>query len=419
MFRSGAVYWVWLTQALGYNSPKFKKINEMYKSIESFYNDGSSQWLISGIFSSPELTALENTPLSDAEKILQKCDALGYRLLTIDDPAYPHKLMEIYSPPAVLYISGNLPDFNTLAISIVGTRRASAYGIKSAYEIAYNLAKEGVIIVSGGALGVDSSAHSGAIHARGTTVSVLGCGINSSYLMQNANLRKTIAATGALISEYPPDSPVKSYNFPARNRIIAALCNGVLVIEAGNKSGSLITANLALEQGRDVFAVMANITSEESKGSNRLIKEGAIPVTEYDDILDYYFFNYKKGERSPKKMDADLISKIPSKGKSTFGFSSYQQKQGLLQKPNSGSKKQEQTHLKPFSQKPVFAVHKQNLELTPNADTVYKTLSGEPMHIDDIVSNTGLAVLMVLQALTELELLGVIESVKGRKYKLV
>ena len=179
-----------------------------------------------------------------------------------------------------------MPDIdNTFSIGIVGTRRATKYGIENSYRFAYALSKYGTIIVSGGALGVDGASHRGALATDGITICVRGCGLNCSYLRENSDIRSTIPKRGAVITEYPPDETPRNYYFPARNRIIAALSDGLLVMEAGKKSGSLITANLAAEQGKTIFALLGN-NSPQNEGSNALIKEGlAIPVTDFMDIL--------------------------------------------------------------------------------------------------------------------------------------
>ena len=167
-----------------------------------------------------------------------------------------------------------MPDIdNTFSIGIVGTRRATKYGIENSYRFAYALSKYGTIIVSGGALGVDGASHRGALATDGITICVRGCGLNCSYLRENSDIRSTIPKRGAVISEYPPDETPRNYYFPARNRIIAALSDGLLVMEAGKKSGSLITANLAAEQGKTIFALLGN-NSPQNEGSNALIKEG-------------------------------------------------------------------------------------------------------------------------------------------------
>ncbi|MBQ3330341.1 MAG: DNA-processing protein DprA [Ruminococcus sp.] len=363
-------YFIRLSLALGNSTPKCKALLSIYPNIADFFNGGEREWRLSGVLNAKDIAALENTPPEKAYEVIARCNELGISIISLDDPGYPEKLRDIYDPPAVLYMKGHMPDFERhLSIAVVGTRNATAYGKKTSYILAGSLAKVGVTVISGGALGVDSISHTAALEAGGVTVCVLGCGINYPYLMSNARLRKAIAEHGALMSEYPPDHPPGKYTFPERNRIISGLSDGVLVVEAGEKSGSLITARTALEQNRDVFAVMGNITSPYSQGTNALIKDGAVPVTDYTDIISYYPQFSLEGEPD------ELVQEIP--------------------------------------------VHKTDVVLDDDVMKVYHAVTAEPVHIDTITAAAGLPVSDVLCALTELELEGLIEADKGRMYRIV
>ena len=205
------------------------------------------------------------------------------------DKFYPKKLNEIYSRPAKIYLMGNEEILNKPSIAIIGCREASDYGKKMAFEFAYKLASKGIVIVSGLARGIDSCAHLGAVKAKGQTIAVLGSGLNNIYPKENLKLsQEIIRQNGAIISEYEPNAKPLKMHFPARNRIISGLSNGVLVVEAKEKSGTMITVDFALEQGRDVFALPGNITSMNSYGTNELIKQGAKLVTNVDEILDEF-----------------------------------------------------------------------------------------------------------------------------------
>jgi len=364
-----AKYYIWLTLALGFSSPKPKAIRSLYRSIEEFYSGGEREWRLCGVLREKDIEALHATPLSKALEVIARCNALGITILSFDDPDYPAALQELADPPAVLYVKGRLPDFeHRLSIAMVGTRNATAYGKQTSHVIAGSLAKVGVIIVSGGAVGIDYLSHTGALEAGGTNVCVLGCGINFPYLMQNRQMRADIAKRGAVISEYPPDYPPGKYTFPERNRIIAGLSRGVVVVEAGIKSGSLITARLAAEQNRDVFAVMGNITSPYSQGTNALIKDGAIPVTDFTDITGYY-----PEFRIEAEAD-DLVDEIPR--------------------------------------------HRSDIDVSDHTRKVYHCITAEPVHIDILSKKSDLPVNIVLQAVTELELEGLIKADKGRMYQL-
>lgn len=405
MISGNAKYWIWLTIALGYNNPRYKKLYDLYGSAEVLYRKGEPEWILSGILSGDDIAKLHKTQLEQAEKVVESCVSLGYRIVTIEDDTYPADLQNIYSPPAVLYIEGQLPNFSdTLSVAVVGTRQASSYGVKTAYEIAYNLSKHGVVVISGGALGVDCASHNGVLQADGVTVCVLGCGIHYNYLAENKQMRKNIAHKGAVVSEYPPDTKPMPYYFPARNRIISGLSKGVLVIEAGLKSGSLITANLALEQGKDVFAVMANINSIQSKGSNRLIKDGAVPVASYTDIIEYYFPEYEAADGEGYVSTEEEIDLIPVKKVKTN-----QTKKSAQHIPTSKNYKSENS----------TPVHKTVPELSELAGSVYYKLNNTPVHIDELSVCCGMPVFQVLQALTELEIMGLIECLKGRYYKII
>lgn len=214
-------------------------------------------------------------------------------IISIQDEEYPQMLKNIYDPPTSLYIIGNKKILNNDSIAIIGCRECSQYGKNVAQELAYNIAKQEINIVSGLAKGIDSEAHYGSILAGGKTIAVLGNGLDTIYPSENIKLAKKILQTGgAIISEYPLGEKPQKQNFPERNRIVSGMSAGIIVVEAKEKSGTLITVDHALEQGRDVFVVPGNINSENSKGTNDLIKQGAKPITSYQDILQ----EYQKGE---------------------------------------------------------------------------------------------------------------------------
>lgn len=374
-------YWIWLTLAIGFNNPKQKRIYNTYESIAEFYNGGIDEWRLLGIFSDKEIHRLSKTTITEALSVIDKCNKLGYSIVCIDEKEYPEKLRNIYAPPCALYVWGKLPDFdNRLSIAMVGTRNATQYGVMASHVLSSSLSKLGAIIVSGGALGIDSASHTGALQAQGTTVCVLGCGIDHEYLMTNASMRKNISQTGAVISEYPPATKSLPHHFPVRNRIISGLSDGVIVVEADEKSGSLITVNHALEQGREVFAVMGNINSRYSTGTNKMIKDGATPVTSYIDVIEA-FPNYE--------ISTDDVVDITKNIRNSSEMNS----------------------------EPVK--HKTGLDLSDTVLKIYHCITNEPVHIDQIVMKTGLPVSKVLQSLTELELLSLISCRQGRLYKLV
>ncbi len=211
------------------------------------------------------------------------------KIIKKEEKLYPKSLLKIYNPPEKLYILGDEKILNDFSIAIVGSRNPSRYGIETAKALAYNLAKYNVNVVSGMAKGIDTSAHIGTIMGKGKTIAVLGSGFNHIYPKENIELLKKIIATGgAVITEYKEDTIPNKENFPKRNRIISALSKGVVVVEAAKRSGSLITAEIALEEGKEVFAVPGNINSKTSKGTNGLIKDGAKLIENVRDILEEY-----------------------------------------------------------------------------------------------------------------------------------
>lgn len=418
MISENAVYWIWLANALGYDNLKVKKLCEMYDDISQFYNGGEREWRFCGIFTHSELLKLKSVKLSSSQEILSKCKKLGYSVLAIDDESYPECLFNIDDPPAVIYIDGKLPDVdNRITLAIVGTRRAERYGVDNSFKFAYALSKYSVVIVSGGALGVDCASHRGALAAKGETVCVLGCGINYNYLSENEGMRKAVALSGAVISEYPPDEPPLRYHFPSRNRIISALSDGVLIIEAGAKSGSLITANLALDQGKEVFALLGN-NSPQNEGSNNKIKDGtALPVTDFMDIL--YEFSKNKGLFvNDEKVDLDSISledinAVPVKGRKPANVRASEEFAVITDKNSANDNKIKKADEEALKEEKT---HQKDINLPATAQKVYDFINNEPVHIDEISSNLNIPVFKVLSAVTQLEMRGLIVALQGRRY---
>ena len=226
-------------------------------------------------------------PLSDAARELAKAQAIGCRLLTWDEPEYPTRLREIYDPPTLLYVRGNVELLNRHVLAIVGARRPTPYGNQMAERLGKDLAERGLIVASGLARGIDASAHKGALNsASGSTIGVLGCGVDVIYPKENKRIFERIEQRGAIISEFPLGTFPAPQNFPIRNRIIAGMSLGVVVVEGAEHSGSLITARLAMEFGREVFGVPGNATHEASFGPNQLIKQGAKLVTGWEDVVE-------------------------------------------------------------------------------------------------------------------------------------
>ena len=280
-------YWIWFATIKGLGPVQKKKLLALYGTPEKIYNTPIDEIESSGILKkgiSNEIEKSKNVSLINKyEQYIQKSNI---QLINITDENYPEVLKEIYDPPITLFCKGNIKLLNQKAFSIVGCRNATSYGNLMSKEIAYKLAKENILIVSGLAKGIDASAHKGALLANGKTIAVLGCGVDIPYPFENIELYKEIIQKGLVISEYIVATKPEAGNFPARNRIISGLSKGLLVVEATNKSGSMITVDFALEQGRSVYAIPGNINSKNSSGTNELIKQGAKLVTSYEEILE-------------------------------------------------------------------------------------------------------------------------------------
>ncbi len=266
--------------------------------------------LIASGLSEKTVLKIKTIKPQDIEREFGLIKKLGLRILIQDDPEYPQILKQIPSPPLVLYVKGKIIRQDDFSLAIVGSRAASFYGLSLAEKFAADLAVRGITITSGMARGVDTAAHQGALKVNGRTIAVMGSGFNQLYPSQNKNLAEEIAENGAVISEFCLDEQPLPHNFPRRNRIISGLSAGIVVVEAAQNSGALITADFALEQGRDVFALPGKIDSRNSSGTNQLIKQGAKLVTCIEDILDEYNFKASAQpivkNRIKNALDADL-----------------------------------------------------------------------------------------------------------------
>lgn len=279
-------YWIWLNTIIGLGSRKYQQIIDRFGDPESLWKLPDEEMKKLTFIPKSIINQLIDRKIkAEVDEHLERIYKNNIKVLTINDDLYPAYLKKIYNPPIVIYLKGTLIE-NEKAIAVVGSRVATPYGLKMAETISYELSKCGITVISGMARGVDSKAHIGALNSGGRTIAVLGCGLDTAYPPENDKLMKRIEETGAVISEYVPGVMPFPQNFPARNRIISGISMGVVVIEANEKSGSLITADFALEQGREVFAVPGNVNSLYSKGTNKLIRDGAKIVTCIDDILE-------------------------------------------------------------------------------------------------------------------------------------
>jgi DNA processing protein len=292
------IYWIALN-LIGISYIKLKKILEELNNVEEIFKQDTKKLIELGLTKNiaEKIERWEELPIKEEIKYIE---SEGINILTINDPAYPVLLKEIYDPPFLFYYKGKI-NFNDISISIVGTRNPSLYGLKMAEKFAFELASYNFTIVSGLARGIDTSAHAGALRANGKTIGVMGSGFKNFYPPENKKLEKDIIKNGAIITEFPSYTLPEKYNFPKRNRIISGLSKGLIVIEAGPRSGALITANFALEQGRDVFALPGRVDTLYSKGTNRLLKDGAILIEDVKDVLEAMNIEVKNKEKIENK----------------------------------------------------------------------------------------------------------------------
>ena len=293
MDRQEQLFSVWFSLCTGVANTEFPRVLSQFGSAYAVFRAEESE--IEALDISERFkSALQNKSLDQAYGIVDFCKQNGVGILAYTDKAYPSTLRALHAPPSLLYYKGKLPDFERqLFISTVGTRSMSEYGKEMAYRIAYELASTGTVVVSGMALGVDAACAVGALAAKGTTVAVLGCGIDVCYPKQHTRLMRAIEQNGLILTEYPPSTPPRGYHFPVRNRIISGLGAGTLIVEANLTSGAMITAREAILQGKDIYAIPGNVGDDNTSGTNQLIRDGAAVVLSARDILENYAFLYR------------------------------------------------------------------------------------------------------------------------------
>lgn len=290
-------YWIWLSLGTGIAGSAARVVVEQELEARELYQATLSELIQTELFSVPFCKRLKSVPIQKAQQILTHCRQKGYRVVTVKDSEYPQQFLALPDPPLVLYVQGNCELLrrmdNLPAITVVGTRDCSQYGARVAENMSYDLAEAGFIVVSGMATGIDAFAHTGALRAGKQTIAVLGCGLDIDYPAQNRKLRQRILETGGtVLSELEPQTPVNGRYFPTRNRLLAGLGQGVLVVEASEHSGSLLTAGHALAQGKEVFAVPSDIYDPKAAGTLGLIRDGAIPAINVLDVAYPYFAHF-------------------------------------------------------------------------------------------------------------------------------
>ena len=382
------LYWLWLAQCNEVKDGVKAALVRQFEDPERLFFAEKQEILDAEIegLTGEHLDVLLRHDLSAAEETLSDCAKAGLQVLTYDSPLYPKRLKAIYDPPIVLYYRGTLPDFDKLpTIGVVGTRHPSVYGRQAAKRLGGEIAAAGGLVVSGLAEGIDGAAMEAALSAGFPAVGVLGCGADVVYPRKHKALFQETERLGCILSEYAPGSPPLGWHFPRRNRIISGLSCGVVVVEAPERSGSLLTAKHALEQGRDVFVVPGNVDMESFRGSNRLLRSGAIAVSSGRDVMEEYDLLY------PEKL-------LPKKG---------------LDKPKKAEKQEPKPEAPEILKKktidngnpPPYSGQNDILQgLSADEQTVMTAIGTEIESVDDVIAKTGLPSGKVLGILTMLEI---------------
>lgn len=357
---SSQKYWLGLSLIPEIGPARIRLLRTHFGDLAHIWRASEADLRAAGLDGRPLKNVLEYRKKLDLDVELAKVNHAGAVLVTAQDELYPELLRDFPDSPPVLYVRGALSEMDSLAIAVVGTRKATHYGKDAAFRLSRQLASNGVTIVSGLAQGIDAAAHEGALKAGGRTIALLGCGIDLIYPRENLALAHRIIGQGAVVSEFPIGTPPSGVNFPRRNRTLSAMCLGVLVAEAPQQSGALITASNALEMGREVFAVPANIFNPIGQGCNKLIQDGAKLVMGVRDILD----------------ELDIS----------------------------------------FRQVTVQRQTERILPANPTEELIVRCLSADPIHIDDLTRQCGLSIEVVSSTLTILELKGLAKMVGPMQY---
>lgn len=399
-------HWIWLAERKHLNDCARLGLLEHFGDPERIYFAQEQEY--KALELPPNgIQSLLDKDLGRAEEILEECRKKKIHILTFHDSGYPRKLKNIPDPPIVLYYKGTLPDLDgTPVIGVVGTRKASGYGLQTARRLGYQIARCGGILVSGLAKGIDAQSMHGALAADGPLVGVLGGGADVVYPAENRALFADTGNYGCLISEYPPGTRPFPQNFPRRNRIISGMSDGVLIVEAPVKSGALITAGLAADQGRDVFVVPANVDVESSQGSNALLRDGGIAVGSGWDILSEYQARYpgKVREFHGGQLREEPAAKMVQVAQKAEKFT---------KKSKDGASAEKKT-IDNSDFTPYIDLTKILPSLSNAEQAIVSRLQSGQKLVDDVIAESGLAAPVVLASLTVLEVKGIVRRLPGR-----
>ena len=406
--------WLWLSLHMKQGTHVYQYLLDEFGSIEAIYScEDNDVENLPWLYDYHKKKILDKN-LDRAKEVLRWCNKAGVNIVTLEDDDYPATLKDLVDRPGVLYYVGTLPDFSKeLSIGVVGTREMTLYGQRCAFEIGYGLTKGGAIVVSGGALGIDCTAQKGAIAAGGSTIAILGSGIDVLYPPQNKELLIKIMETGAVITEYPPFTPPNRYNFPVRNRLISGLSKGVVIVEADKNSGAMITADKAKAQHRYLFSVPGPINVFQSTGTNELISTGAKSVTSALDILEEYLDLYSdKIQITPSKEKPDL-KLLDEFNEDSSPIRSFLQTIGF----NRRGKKKKNTDKE--NNEVAQEISNQNgididtLGVDENAKKIYKFMEKNKKYNVDSFDELGLKTNVIVSSFTMLEIFGAVKSLPG------
>ena len=406
------VHWIWLAIRPGMHDRDKEALLQHFPDAEDIYFAEREDFLALDDLKASVLDALDDKDLTSSQEILRKCTDQGIQICAWNDPQYPARLKNIPDPPMVLYYKGTMPRFDEEpVVAIVGTRKPSAYGISTAKRMGYQIARCGATVVSGMAYGIDGVALSGALTAGGSVVGVLGCGVDVVYPASNRMLFSDVEQRGCLISEFPPETPPHKWNFPKRNRIISGLSCGVLVIEAPAKSGSLITAKLAADQGREVFVVPGNVDMPSFEGSNDLLRQGAIMAGNGWDVAGEYENQYPgkmvrfSGSENLEIRMGSVETALPRVAQHS-------------QRPVKKSAVQNENDKKSIDNRSLEAYIDVDNSISEEEKRLLSFLAQGECHYDDLIAGLQLPAGKILGMLTMLEIRGRIARMPGNRVKI-
>lgn len=406
-------YWIWLTNVPGLSLTAQLRLIRDFESPEAvFLADREALSAEEGL-TRQELESIEKRDMRRADQVLEDCAKHHISILTMQDAAYPRRLLAIENPPPVLYYKGTLLAFDRLpAIAVVGSRKASAYGLATAKRMGCQIGACGGVVISGAARGIDSLALEGALSTGAPVAAVLGNGLDIVYPYEAKNLYADVIRNGCLLSEFIPGTKPLGSNFPRRNRIMSGLSLGVLVVEAAKKSGSLITANHALEQGRDVYAVPGNVGLAACEGSNLLLQEGAMLATCGWDVLQGYQARFP--DRLRHVSAGEKLTLSPQDAKYLYTDEPAAQ---TAPAPSPRASEPEK-RIDNSEQRNYIDLQQMKDQLTEDERTIVEILRPGQRHVDDIIAQSGMPAARVLASLTLLEVKGYVQQQPGKRFDL-